>query len=249
MDYLKHYEALLERAQKRPLSTAVYYETHHIIPKCLGGSNEAYNLVKLTAKEHFFAHLLLTKIYPEEGKIHTAFWFMCNQRGRGRQVNRVSPSSRQYAVAKEAFIQQVKKEKTGVKNPGQSLRMKQNNPNFKPGVKEKQSLIKKGKAPSLEVREKISKALIGRAITWKDKISKTQKEKGFGTGPKTEEHKAKIAEALRGVPKPEYTCLYCGKTGKGASNMQRWHFENCKNKERNINDKEGSADSQAGTEA
>lgn len=30
--------------------------------------------------------------------------------------------------------------------------------------------------------------------------------------------------------KPEYTCPHCGKVGKGASNMQRWHFENCKHK-------------------
>ena len=30
--------------------------------------------------------------------------------------------------------------------------------------------------------------------------------------------------------KPEYTCPHCGKVGKGASNMQRWHFENCKYK-------------------
>lgn len=230
MDYLKHYEALIKKAQNSPLSTAVYYETHHIIPKCLGGSNETCNLVKLTAKEHFFAHLLLTKIHPEEGKIHTAFWFMCNQRGRGRQVNRVSPSSRQYAAAKKAFIQQVRREKTGVKNPGQSLRMKQNNPNYKPGVKEKQSLAKKGKTPSLEVREKISQALTGRVVDWGWRIAKTRIERGLGKEPKTREHKDKIAQALRGVPKPEYTCPHCNKTGKGASNMQRWHFENCKYK-------------------
>jgi len=39
-------------------------------------------------------------------------------------------------------------------------------------------------------------------------------------------------ETLTGIKhtKPEYTCPYCNKAGKGASNMQRWHFENCKYK-------------------
>lgn len=36
-----------------------YTETHHIIPKCLGGSNYSSNLVKLTAREHYICHLLL----------------------------------------------------------------------------------------------------------------------------------------------------------------------------------------------
>ena len=39
-----------------------YFEKHHIIPKCLGGSNDKNNLVKLTAREHFICHLLLTKM-------------------------------------------------------------------------------------------------------------------------------------------------------------------------------------------
>lgn len=46
----------------------LYFESHHIIPKCLGGkgNNKCFtheNIVLLTRKEHIFAHLLLTKIY------------------------------------------------------------------------------------------------------------------------------------------------------------------------------------------
>ena len=40
-----------------------YTEYHHIIPKSLGGSNDDSNLVKLTAKQHFVCHLLLTKMF------------------------------------------------------------------------------------------------------------------------------------------------------------------------------------------
>ena len=33
-----------------------YGEIHHIIPVCVGGTDDTENLVKLTAKEHFVAH-------------------------------------------------------------------------------------------------------------------------------------------------------------------------------------------------
>jgi hypothetical protein len=228
MDYSKHYNLLIERAKKRPIEIEKYYENHHIIPKCLQGTDDDGNLVKLTAREHFFAHLLLTKIYPEKKKLHIAFWFMCNQRGRGGQKNRTVPSARQYSAAREAYIKAMKENMITKENPAQSLRMKQNNPNYKPGVKEKQSAAKKGKLRSEEFKNKLKEKLKGRVVTWGDKVSKTRLERGLGREPKSESHKAKISEALKGIPKPEYTCPHCGKTGKGASNMQRWHFENCK---------------------
>jgi len=39
-----------------------YTEQHHILPKCLGGTNNKSNLVRLTAREHFVCHLLLVKM-------------------------------------------------------------------------------------------------------------------------------------------------------------------------------------------
>lgn len=235
MDYLKHYTLLVEKAKRemRNKGGEVYYEKHHIIPKSVGGTNEDSNLVLLTGKEHFIAHLLLPQIYPHEPKLKMAFWFMCNQQGRGRQSERHTPTARQYADAKLAFIEAQRELKKGSKNPEQSKRMKKNNPNYKPGVKEKQSLAKLGDKNSSkqpEVREKLRKALIGREILWGSKISKTRIAKGLGKGPKSETHKKRISEALKGRSKPEYTCPHCGKVGKGASNMQRWHFDNCKNK-------------------
>lgn len=40
----------------------VIFELHHIIPKSLGGTNESSNIVRLTPREHFIAHALLTKM-------------------------------------------------------------------------------------------------------------------------------------------------------------------------------------------
>ena len=62
MNYNKIYNDLIEKARNR-VSIDGYYEVHHIIPKCLNGNDEPSNLVKLTAREHFIAHLLLANIH------------------------------------------------------------------------------------------------------------------------------------------------------------------------------------------
>jgi hypothetical protein len=36
-----------------------YHERHHIVPKCMGGTNDEENLIDLFAREHFEAHRLL----------------------------------------------------------------------------------------------------------------------------------------------------------------------------------------------
>lgn len=64
MDYKKVYDSLCERGRTRPLSPDVYYETHHIIPKCMGGTDKKDNLTTLTYREHQLAHRLLAQIYP-----------------------------------------------------------------------------------------------------------------------------------------------------------------------------------------
>ena len=58
--YTKWYAQITERARNRILDT--YTETHHIIPRSLGGTDDINNLVELTAREHFICHWLLTKM-------------------------------------------------------------------------------------------------------------------------------------------------------------------------------------------
>lgn len=62
MNYQKIYNSLISRAKIRILTE--YTESHHIIPKCMGGTDDVANLVKLTPEEHYVAHQLLVKIYP-----------------------------------------------------------------------------------------------------------------------------------------------------------------------------------------
>jgi hypothetical protein len=86
MNYRYHYDSLINRAAfenrkkyKKSDSRYVYYEKHHIIPECFfinrkrkgaagwlkGNPNSAENLVLLKPEEHYVAHQLLVKIYPE----------------------------------------------------------------------------------------------------------------------------------------------------------------------------------------
>lgn len=67
MDYLEHYNRLIDRAKSRSLFG--YKETHHIVPRCLGGSDDKSNLVDLTPEEHYVAHQLLIKIYKKEPRL------------------------------------------------------------------------------------------------------------------------------------------------------------------------------------
>ena len=62
MNYCKIYSQLILHAQLRGKIDG-YKERHHILPKALGGSNSKENLVELTAREHFIAHMLLSKIH------------------------------------------------------------------------------------------------------------------------------------------------------------------------------------------
>ncbi len=47
-----------------------YFEEHHIIPKCMNGTNKKENLVLLTAREHFICHILLYKMVEEKSIIY-----------------------------------------------------------------------------------------------------------------------------------------------------------------------------------
>jgi hypothetical protein len=77
--YTKWYFNIIRNANP----TTSYVEKHHIIPRCIGGSDHRENIVSLTAREHFVCHLLLTKMTT--GKVKQA---MCWAVGKFVQVNK-----------------------------------------------------------------------------------------------------------------------------------------------------------------
>ena len=56
-----------------------YHETHHIVPKCMDGSNDKENLIDLFAREHFEAHRLLALENPDVQGLVYAWWAMSVQ--------------------------------------------------------------------------------------------------------------------------------------------------------------------------
>jgi hypothetical protein len=83
LNYIKIYNSLVSNKADRRKGKDVYYESHHIIPKSLGGDNDKSNLVLLTAREHFVAHRLLTKIYPNSWGMKFALFMMAQEGTKG----------------------------------------------------------------------------------------------------------------------------------------------------------------------
>jgi len=79
MNYKKIYQSFIENrklCESALLSSGEYKERHHILPRALGGTDEAANIICLTPEDHYFAHLLLAKIYG--GKMWCALVAMAN---------------------------------------------------------------------------------------------------------------------------------------------------------------------------
>lgn len=108
MNYEKHYENLILKAKNRKLEG--YCEIHHILPKCLGGNNKKENLIKLTAREHFIAHLLLIKIYPKNYSLIKALNMMCLSNDSMVRKNRM------YGWLREKFSKEMSRSQLGQNN-------------------------------------------------------------------------------------------------------------------------------------
>lgn len=71
--YSQCYWRIINRVQASPRNKlSGYFENHHVLPKCLGGTNDKDNLVLLTAKEHYLCHYLLCRMV-DNPKILFAF--------------------------------------------------------------------------------------------------------------------------------------------------------------------------------
>lgn len=213
MNYKRIYSLLIS-SRKLKTTPSDYYENHHIIPRALGGNDSSKNMVKLTGREHFLAHIFLAKIHGG------TMWFALSlMKGRITTF-----SSRTYEIAR--------------KNAGRvsSERMKgrvAHNKGSKTSLesRKKQSDAHKGKVLSVEHREKVLSALFSRSRDdeWSNNISRGLK--GHSVLQST---KDKISNSLKGniphnkgVLDIKVECPHCGKIG-GKAVMQRWHFKRCK---------------------
>jgi len=87
MNYVEIYKKLIDKCKSSQYD-GQYTETHHIIPKCIGGTNDSENLVVMSAREHFVAHQLLYKIYKDK-KLLYAINMMTLHNSQNRNTNRL----------------------------------------------------------------------------------------------------------------------------------------------------------------
>lgn len=250
MDYNKIYTALINKAKNRVINE--YTELHHIIPRCLEGTNRSDNLVYLTPEEHYVAHLLLLKIYPNNKKLIYAAHMMTiglpqHRRNKAygwvRRKMSISMSGNGNHMYGKQLSEERKKQsgRSGTSNAfygkhhSKETKLKISNANKgKPGLTgDKNGMF--GKKHKDETKQKISKnnpytGTVGLHPNNGRKMSDETKDilrKLFSGRKMKEETKLKLKKPKG--PQQKITCPHCGKIG-GISNLNRYHFNNCKNK-------------------
>ena len=181
MNYKKIYDSLIEKAKNRILEG--YVEKHHIIPRCIGGTDDKENIVILTPEEHFLAHQLLVKIYPNESKLIFAAAMMICHNSENRNTNKLYGWLRR----RKNLILSEYKRKDWVNNYEKRL-AKLKEANQREDVKYKKSIATKKMWEELSVEEKkkrINKwseagykaASIVNKEKWKDPVFKEKMKK------------------------------------------------------------------------
>lgn len=182
MNYKAIYDRLMERARNRTLSG--YSESHHVVPRCMGGGDERENLVRLRPEEHLVAHELLVFIYPTHSKLIYSLLAMTMNIG-GRLNNKMFGWMRR-RVAKE-----ISKAKTGVARPREMM--------------EKIWRLNVGRKAPLEEIQRMKAAMTGRTLSaahrenlsaaWQSRTNKTPMA-GKTHSPETKE-KMRLAALAR----------------------------------------------------
>lgn len=114
--YSDWYDALITKARKRKTVDG-YKERHHVIPNCFLKNDD---LVELTAREHYIAHLLLWKM--KMGKKHhnqmtMALNVMVNGSGHKKQDRSYLVNSRLYELHRKEYSAFLSETMTGSGNP------------------------------------------------------------------------------------------------------------------------------------
>lgn len=175
--YYRWYYLIIGNARKRKLDK--FFEKHHIIPKCIKGTNDWWNIVNLTYKEHFLVHWLLIKM--TEGKDR---YMMLHALGSMIKPvgfrNKKIIAGWQYEISRKAFSEMRKGRKVsnetkqrisvGVKASWTEER-RQTFSEYRKGLffsenaKKKISLAHKGRKHTLEARQNMSKGAKGKKLS------------------------------------------------------------------------------------
>jgi hypothetical protein len=216
--YRKWYNNIVSSAKNRVVEG--YTERHHIVPRSLGGSDDVSNLVRLTAREHFICHLLLTKFTLGHDKQLMNFAlgkFIQNSPLQQRTFNSWEYNKIRESISKARTGQRHSsetKKKMSEKAKGRTPWNK--NKVVGPCSEERKILLSnywKGKPKSPSHCEKISKGKLGHTT-------------GMTGKNHSEETKKKMSANMKGARGSQQRidqCLYCTKT-----NVSHRHIKFCK---------------------
>lgn len=194
-----------------------YTERHHIVPRFCGGSNEASNLVRLTARNHFIAHLLLVKFVKKRfrRKAAHALWMMSmftNVRGNARY--KLTPS--QFALARRL--------KAAANNiGGRNFWTEESYRRWNLKMRIHRILNppwNKGSKMPIEICERVS-------VGTKKAMARPEVKIKMKGVAKSSKHKKALSVAA--FNRPTKRCPHCGLTCQ-VNMYARWHGDKCKEK-------------------
>jgi len=191
------YIKFIESRKKLDIKKEKGFNIHHIFPKSMGGLDIKENLVKLTIREHFIAHLIL--YYCGYSEMTHAFWRMSTG------TNKARLTMRQYEKVRSDRSMLISKKYSGKNHPMYGKKHSEE-------TLKKLSEKRKGKSTISEYqRQRIAESNRARKGTKKGphseetkrKISESKKGRKhphkFGERkPMCKEHKQKISESLKG---------------------------------------------------
>ena len=215
MNYQKIYEQITAND-----SNADYTEQHHILPRSLGGTDDPPNIVRLTAREHFICHWLLTKMYPDNHSMIMALQIM---KGDGPYQDRYDTpiTSR---VFENIRIQVGKAASERNKGRVQPQHEKEKQVAAQTGRKRK-PFTEEWKA-NLSKNHKSKQP--GYNGTLSDKTKRKMSEKATDRKQSAETIKKK-ADAVRGSKREKKHCPHCDRI-VAVNGYARWHGDKCKHK-------------------
>jgi hypothetical protein len=193
--YLIVYNKLIEKY--RCLVLRGYVESHHILPRCMGGTNEISNLVDLPPKAHYVAHHLLHKAYPDNIKLAYAFGVFGTKRGQvGNERSKIF-TARMYHTAKITLSEARKNDNQWKVNRSQLMKAKFQDPDYAAAWKQRNLELTQSQT-WLEAVTRSNK--VPRSQEWLDKMTAINRAR-------TQSPEFKLAQSMRMMEKlkdPEY---------------------------------------------
>jgi hypothetical protein len=205
--YTHWYYSIIDNAKTRETNISAYYETHHIVPRSIGGNDSADNLVNLTAREHYICHALLPRMLTgaNKQKMLFAYNMMC--------ICKSGNQNRDYKINSKIFeaykTQRKHTDETKIKLSQSHKGLKQTAETIEKRVSKfrgKESKIKGKKTHSDESKLKIANAVKLRyKLMSAEERSELAKTTFSSPESWTAKRKDKISKKLTGIVRSEET--------------------------------------------